>query len=67
VVALEHDADGVRAARAAGLRAIFVGPPDALAGSDVAADARLTTLAGLTPLVLAAALELPPDPPDHPA
>jgi len=44
-----------------------VGPPDAPARSDVAADARLTALAGLTPLALAAALELPLDPPDHPA
>jgi beta-phosphoglucomutase-like phosphatase (HAD superfamily) len=67
VVALENGADGVRAARAAGLRAIFVGPPDAPARSDVAADARLTALAGLTPLALAAALELQLDPPDHPA
>ena len=58
IVALVDAAAGVDAARAAWLRAIFIGPRDAV----VAPDARLATLAGLRAPALAALLELPPTP-----
>jgi FMN phosphatase YigB (HAD superfamily) len=67
VAALVGDAAGARAARAAGLRTIFVGPHDAPDDAGAAADARLHSLAGLTPLALAAALDLPLVPPERPA
>jgi HAD superfamily hydrolase (TIGR01509 family) len=69
VAALEDAAPGVIAARAAGLRAVLVTPGPSAAPSAHAvpgtasaapADARLSSVAGLTPLGLAAALDLVP-------